>query len=177
MWFLRFSNSANDYKKRTLQPYPIGYWTVFCYTVENRGGEIRMKKEKAKRYYLTKMLTSYILIVFILLICAFSSFFYFTIRTKTAEIEKSSQKAMEQIGFTAKILYDQVSQVGAGLLSDLSVERFFSLSVSEPVFEYSLYNKMRTLRVSYPFIHSILLYRQESQKLLSDCLLYTSRCV
>lgn len=94
--------------------YPIGYWTVFCYTVENRGGEIRMKKEKAKRYYLTKMLTSYILIVFILLICAFSSFFYFTIRTKTAEIEKSSQKAMEQIGFTAKILYDQVSQVGAG---------------------------------------------------------------
>ena len=75
---------------------------------------------------------------------------------------------MEQIGFTAKILYDQVSQVGAGLLSDLSVERFFSLSVSEPVFEYSLYNKMRTLRVSYPFIHSILLYRQESQKLLSD---------
>ena len=127
-----------------------------------------MKKEKAKRYYLTKMLTSYILIVFILLICAFSSFFYFTIRTKTAEIEKSSQKAMEQIGFTAKILYDQVSQVGAGLLSDLSVERFFSLSVSEPVFEYSLYNKMRTLRVSYPFIHSILLYRQESQKLLSD---------
>ena len=76
MWFLRFSNSANDYKKRTLQPYPIGYWTVFCYTVENRGGEIRMKKEKAKRYYLTKMLTSYILIVFILLICAFSSLFY-----------------------------------------------------------------------------------------------------
>ena len=36
-----------------------------------------MKKEKAKRYYLTKMLTSYILIVFILLICAFSSFFLF----------------------------------------------------------------------------------------------------
>lgn len=127
-----------------------------------------MKREKAKRYYLTKMLTSYILIVFVLLTCAFSSFFYFTIRSKTNEIEKSAQKAMEQISFSAKILYDQVSQVGAGLLGDLSVELFFSRPTSEPAFEYSLYNKMRTLRINYPYIHSILLYRQESQNLLSD---------
>lgn len=114
MWFPRFSNSANDYKKRTLQPYPIGYWTVFCYTVENRGGEIRMKKEKAKRYYLTKMLTSYILIVFILLICAFSSFFYFTIRTKTAEIERVRRRRWSKSDLRLKFYMTRYLRWGRG---------------------------------------------------------------
>lgn len=127
-----------------------------------------MKKKKARRYYLAKMLTSYLLIVFILMTCVSSCFFYFIIHSKTKELEESSQKAMTQTSVSAQILYEQVSQLGATLLSDTTVERFLSLPGSDPAFEYKLYSQLKNLRAGYPFIHSILLYHRGNEKLLSD---------
>lgn len=126
-------------------------------------------KSKAKLpYFKLKMLTSYLLIIFILLTCVFSSFFYFIIRSKTEDISEYSRKAMEDVSYSAEVLYKQIEQVGNSLLSDLSIKMFLSDPESDAAFEYSIFNRLRNLRLGYPYIQSILLYQQENQKMLSD---------
>lgn len=132
-----------------------------------------MRKKGIRQYYFFKLLGSYLLILFLVLTGAFSMFFYYLISAKTEELALSTSQSLEMAAKSMDALYEQTSQIGTSLLNNRTVNQFFLLDNTTPEMDYEVLTYIKTLQNAYPFIHSILLYQNDNNRILSSLHGYT----
>ena len=127
-----------------------------------------MRFARWRKPYFIKMLSSYLLIVAVIVAGLCSAFLFFIYRAKKDEIDILSKNALLRTSNTADILYEQVWQVGIAMLSDPNISTFLSKSSTTTVERYNAYLNLTRLSAIYPFIQSVTICNTNDEKYLSS---------
>lgn len=105
-----------------------------------------------------KMLLSYFIIVMLSVLAVCITLFLLFSKSSASEISANSLQTQKQTSASADILYDQVQNMSAELVSNQDVLNFLYLHEPNVVIKYKAMVFANSLKASYPYIHSIGLY-------------------
>lgn len=93
-------------------------------------------------------------------------FFFFTSST-TKEISNISKSMLMQTSYTSKILREQVEMTSSQLLNDNDIFNVLNNRKTDPLLNYRAKTKLQQIQSIYPFISSIGIYNEHTDRYLN----------
>ncbi|MDR1539953.1 MAG: helix-turn-helix domain-containing protein [Clostridiales bacterium] len=127
-----------------------------------------MQRFFAKKRHFLKLAASYLLIAAIITTGLCLLLYYYLYQALRNDNLRNAQEALSHTSYIADVLYEQVTQIGSSLLSDLNVAGILEQHESRPIEEYGVYLDIKRLQAIYPFIQDVMIVNIDSKKLLSS---------
>ncbi|WP_108992341.1 AraC family transcriptional regulator [Paenibacillus agaridevorans] len=121
---------------------------------------MRLIMDRLVRYKAFQKLTiSYFLLILLTVSLLSTYLFYFFSRSAIQEIDRNSKAVLSQISYASDVVYNQAMTIGNSLLTQPEITSFLHDTQEDKTRNYHVFQQLSQIQSSYPYIHSIGIYR------------------